>query len=73
MEERDGTVVLGVDYYSMLIENNAVMQAKIDALERMLKSENSIMVSAKRVGAIFGFNGEADKFEWVHKNAGYQE
>lgn len=61
--EGKGTVTVGIDYYTDLAREHAIMQEQISALKRMLKADR--YVSAKEIANIFGFN--------LDDPSGYQE
>ena len=50
--EGKGTVTIGVEYYTQMIEEHAIMMAQIEALKRMIESESYI--SRKDLAHIFG-------------------
>lgn len=55
----NGTVTIGVDYYTDIIREHAIMEANIRQLKRFLKEERtSRMVYITSVAQIFGFNME---------------
>ena len=63
---REGTVTIGVDYFANLIEENAVMNEQICALERLLEKEDSKIVYTKHIEAIFGFESQPEPKIWTH-------
>lgn len=55
----NGTVTIGVDYYTDIVREHAIMEANIRQLKRFLKEERtSRMVYKTDVAQIFGFNVE---------------
>lgn len=58
-EMDNGTVTIGVDYYTDIVREHAIMEANIRQLKRFLKEERtSRMVYITNVAQIFGFNVE---------------
>lgn len=55
----NGTVNIGVDYYTDIVREHAIMEANIRQLKRFLKEEGvSRMVYKADVARIFGLNVE---------------
>ena len=67
--ENTGTVTIGVDYYTNLVEESAVLRAKLEALERFVKGEKSKIVYVKDVAAILGVEENPVKI-WAHVEKG---
>lgn len=62
-----GIINIGIDYYTDLVREHAVMQEQQRVLRRFLMNENkkSKIVYAEEVAQIFGFS--------LEDNSGYQE
>ena len=50
----EGKVILGLDYYTQIIEENADMKAKIKALQTLINDETTSVLYVKDVATIFG-------------------
>ena len=60
----NGTVTIGVDYYTDLVMRNAVMEQQISQLESLLKQERaSRMVYVTDVARIIGMNTKGEEDE----------
>ena len=62
-----GIINIGIDYYTDLVREHAIMQEQQRVLRRLLEKEykKSKIVYAEEVAQIFGFN--------LNDNSGYQE
>ena len=63
-----GTVTIGIDYYTDVVRENAIMQDQIRSLRRFLTNEHrggDKLVYVTEVARIFGFN--------IEDPVGYQE
>ena len=60
----NGTVTIGVDYYTDLVVRNAVMEQQINQLKSLLKQERaSRMVYVTDVARIIGLNTKGEEDE----------
>lgn len=55
-EMEEGKVIIGIDYYTQLVTENAELKAKVEALRSMVEAEKTTVLYAKDVSAIFGFD-----------------
>ena len=56
MEDKRGTVTIGIEYYTDLVREHAIMEEQIHELKRFCKSETSKLIYVKEVAKIFGFD-----------------
>ena len=50
----EGTVTIGIDYYSRLVEDNAALKERFEALKRYLDADGSRVVYSSDVKRIVG-------------------
>ena len=55
----EGTVTIGIDFYTALVENNAIMNDRLARLQKLLDRERT-MVYVKDVANIFGIEIEKE-------------
>lgn len=61
-----GTIAVGIDYYTDIVREHAIMQSQINTLKRFLyKKQSDRLVYVREVADIFGLD--------INDPAGYQE
>ena len=58
----NGTVTIGIDFYTALVENNAIMNDRLARLQKLLDRERT-MVYVRDVANIFGIEIEKEVIE----------
>ena len=53
--DKNGTVTVGIDYYTDLVREHAIMEDQLRQIKRFCKEERTKLIYAKDIAKIIGF------------------